>query len=42
MTDTQMQQFLEAIKIIAEKSKSPAEIAEAIARIQHKGKKKAQ
>lgn len=41
MTDTQTQQFLEALKIIAEKSKSPAEIAEAIAKIQNKGKKKA-
>lgn len=40
MTDTQTQQMLEALKIIAEKSKTPEEIQEAINRIQEKGKKK--
>ena len=42
MTDTQTQQFLEAIKIIAEKSENTMEIEEAIKRIQQKGKKKPQ
>lgn len=42
MTDTQTQQFLEALKIIAEKSKTPQEVQQAIARIQDKGKKRPQ
>lgn len=42
MSDTQVQQFLEALKIIAEKSKTPQEVQRAIARIQGKGKKKPQ
>ena len=42
MTDTQTQQFLEAIKIITEKSQSVQEVQEAIDRIQKKGKKSPQ
>ena len=42
MTDTQTQQFLEAIKIITEKSQSVQEVQEAIDRIQTKGKKSPQ
>ena len=42
MTDKQTQQFIEAIKIIAEKSESKDEILEALNRIQEKGKKNPQ
>ncbi len=42
MTDKQTQQFIEAIKIIAEKSETKDEILEALNRIQEKGKKNPQ
>lgn len=42
MTDKQADQFLEAIKIIAEKAKSKEEFLKDLDRIQSKGKKKPQ
>ena len=42
MTDKQAQMLLEAIKIIAEKSKSKEEFLEALQRIQIQGVKKPQ
>lgn len=42
MTDRQTAQFLEAIKIIAEKSPSKETFLEALSRIQSIGKKKPQ
>ena len=42
MTNTQTQQFIEAIKIITEKSETKEEILEALNRIQEKGKKNPQ
>ena len=42
MTDKQTQQFIEALKIITEKSETKDEILEALNRIQEKGKKNPQ